>query len=178
MSTTGWKQIMQTNPMAAASDQATFWNDYLAQHPDVLHRLLADVYQLTHGTERPPTLDDLWQLVDAPRFAVVPFGQAVRDILPDRRLRWLAQEVGLHEAYVWKLLNGHRDIELKHDVQGSMRRLEAFAMALQVHPSYFMEWRRLWVMSLLDSAFSTQPTLSIGVYRRFSGFAGPRGNAR
>lgn len=177
MTATGWKKIMATNPMAAASDQASFWNDFLAEHPDVLHRLLADVYHLTHDAERPPTLDDLWELVDAPRFATVPFGQAVRDILPARRARWLANEVGLHENYLHRLLNGQREIVSIQDPQGSMRRIELFAQALQVHPSYFMEWRRLWVMSLLDAAFTEKPALSIGVYRRFSGFA-PRGNAR
>jgi len=54
------------------------------------------------------------------------------------------------------------------DPAGSMYQIEAIARVLRVHPSYFVEWRRLWILALLDDAFAAQPHLSIGVWKRFS----------
>lgn len=167
-----WQRLLDAHPRGPDSAEPEFWETYLNDNPDVLHRLLADVYHATYGSEKPPTLDDLWEMMSVPRFATIPFGQAVLDLLGDRSIRWLAQNVGIAHSQMSRYLSGARPIVSVHDHRGSMRRMEAVARALRVHPSYFMEWRRMWVMSLIDSAFSAQPALSIGMFRRFSGFEG------
>jgi len=170
---TTWQRLLNSHPLGSRSDQPDFWAEYLADHPDVLHRLLADIYQATYGSERPPTLDELWEIMATPRFTTATFGEAVLDLLEsqDRSLRWLAREVGIAAAQLSRYLSGQRPIVSVHDHRGSMRRIESVAAALHVHPSYFTEWRRLWIMSLLDSAFTAQPGLSVGIFRRYAGFA-------
>jgi hypothetical protein len=167
----GWQAFMAQHPSAASSATEEFWVDYLGEHPDVLHRLLADVYEATFGADAPPTLDDLWQLMSAqPRYASAPFGQAVVEALGDRSINWLAQQTGVSQPTLSRMVNGIKPVVNIKDVSGSMYRLERIASVLRVHPSYFAEWRRMWIMTLLDSAFTAQPTLSIGVFRRYSGF--------
>jgi hypothetical protein len=168
--TATWQKILESHPAGPRSDDPDFWEEYLAEHPDVLHRLLADVYQATYGAEKPPTLDDLWAIMATPRFTSQDFGDAVLELLGDRSIRWLAQQVGIAHPQLSRYLSGQRPIISVHDHRGSMRRIESVAQALHVHPSYFTEWRRLWIMSLIDSAFASQPSLSVGIFRRFSGF--------
>lgn len=167
---TDWQKLLDGHRSGTESTEPEFWEQYLTENPDVLNRLLADVYQATYGSEKPPTLDDLWEMMSVPRFSTLTFGDAVCDLLGDRSIRWLAGEVGIVHSQMSRYLNGSRPIVSLHDVRGSMRRIESVAKALRVHPSYFMEWRRLWVMSLIDSAFTAKPSLSIGMFRRFSGF--------
>lgn len=174
----GWKSFMAEHPLGEESGSEDFWCQYLDQNPDVLHRLLADVYQATYGAERPPSLDDLWDLMSAPRFSRAPFGEAVTDLLGSRSITWLAQQAGMAQPALSRLINGQRPIVIRNDPKGSMQRIEQVARALRVHPSYFEEWRRLWIMALLDSAFAGRPDLSIGVFRRYSGFEKSHMNGR
>lgn len=179
----GWRKVLGAHPLAGQAGDPDFWNDYLATHPDVLHRLLADIYQATHGAQRPPTLDDLWDLVSAPRFSMQPFGESVRELLAERghSIRWLALQIGIHQTVLNRTLTGENAVVSIKDPKGSMKRIEIVAAALRVHPSFFMEWRRLWIMSLLDGIFEQQPALSVEVYRRYAGLQErirPRPNAR
>jgi hypothetical protein len=170
----GWQRLLEDHPLGRHSADPEFWEHYLDEHPDVLHRLLADVFQATHGVDRPPTLDDLWDLVSTPEFSVKPFGDALHDALSGRSVRSLAVQIGIHQTLLTRYMTGERDIVSVRDPIGSMRRLELIAKALRMHPAYFAEWRRLWLMSLLDAAFTAQPALSIGVWKRFSGFGSGR----
>lgn len=156
-----------------------FWREYLTEHPDVMYRLLGDLYQASRavaGRRKPPTtkatLDDIYQLV-TPQFSNQPFGEAVKAALGSRSVSWLAQQIHVHHSQVIRLMSGEREIVSIRDPAGSMFRLEAVARALNVHPSYFLEWRRLWILSLIDDAFAEQPNLSIGVYKRFAGQLDP-----
>lgn len=176
--TDGWKEFMADHPMAQHSESEEFWAKYLNDRPDVLHRLLADVYQATYGVDHPPTLEELWDLIGHPRFSSLPFGDAVREQLGTRSIGWLAHQSGMAQPVLSRLISGQRPVVKINDPRGSMYRLEQIARALRVHPSYFTEWRRLWIMSLLDSAFTAQPSLSAGVYRRYSGFEKDRSNGR
>lgn len=163
-----WQRLLDTHPLAPQTGSSDFWEEYLADHPDVLHRLLADIYQAVYGAERPPTLDDLWALMAREEFSSKAFGDAVDDLLAGRSVRWLAQQVGVHHSVMTRFLRGERSIISVHDTKGSMQRIEAVAEALRVHPSYFGEWRRLWIMSLLDGAFANSPSLSVGIFKRFA----------
>lgn len=167
-----WRAVLASHPLAERSRDAQFWDEYLEQNPDVLHRLLADVYRATYGAEKPPSLEDLWAILDAPEFTGETFGPAVRELASRRgkSLRWVALQAHVDQKHLLRYLSGERPIVNAHDIEGSMERIESVSRALRVHPSYFMEWRRLWVMRLVDSAFTAHPDLSVEVFRRFSGF--------
>lgn len=171
----GQQNLAEAHPLAGQSDSPDFWETYLAENPDVLHRLLADVYQATFGVDKPPTLDALWDLMTgAKRFSSEPFSTAAYELLGKRSARWLALQAGVTHPTVMRYLNGERSPVNISDIPGSMARIESFAKPLKVHPAYFSEWRRLWIMQLLDAAFSQNPNLSVGVWKRFSSFENAR----
>lgn len=171
-----WQNLLRTHPLAARADDAQFWDEFLAQNPDVLNRLLADVYRVTYGADKPPSLEALWALMETPEFTGTPFAEATTELLErrGRTARWLALQTGTSHTTLNRYLRGERPIVSVHDAPGSMRRIESVAKALRVHPSYFSEWRRLWVMTLMDSAFEAHPDLSAEVFKRFSGLARSR----
>lgn len=164
----GWKRVLEQHEHGAQTEDEGFWEEYLREHPDVLHRLLADVYRMTHGTTQPPTLDQLWETVAVPAFSALPFPEAFADVLNGRSMSAIAARAGIHKTTLLRHLNGERPIVSINDPLGSMRRIEIIAEAVGVHPSYFAEWRRLWIMTLLDDAFIGRPDLSVGLYRRYT----------
>lgn len=166
----GWKRVLEQRTEDTASD--AFWEDLLRRRPDVLHRLLADVHRSAYGTARPPTLEDLWDLVGEPSFSHASFSVAFAAALGDRPMSAIAAAAGMHKETLRRFVAQERPIVSTQDPKGSMHRLEVVARALAVHPSYFSEWRRLWIMALIDGAFSDRPELSVSVYRRFSAVSG------
>lgn len=158
---------------------ADWWRDYLLEHPDVMNRMLGDLYQVaTNSKERPSTLEDLWDAV-APKFSNESFGDSVRTLLNGRSIRSLAVQVGLSHAQLVRHLTGEAPIVRVHDPVTSMRRIEQIARALRVHPSYFLDWRRLWILAAIDGAMSERPNLSIGIYQKYAQHEAPRiSNAR
>src|SRR5690606_22179243 len=93
---TGWERVEREHELREKVVDEAFWRDYLTANPDVLHRLLADLYQSSRTFKaKPPTLDDLWELV-APKFSTEPFAEAVRQLLDGRSVRWLATQINVH----------------------------------------------------------------------------------
>lgn len=173
-----WERIVREHDLGAKATDEVFWREHLRDNPEVLHRLLHDLYVSTRpDRSKPPTLDDLWDLM-APKFSTEPFGEAVHAALNGRSVRWLAREIYINLSSLQRLLSGEREIVSLRDPKGSMARIEAVARALKVHPSYFAEWRRLWVLLLISEAFEVQPNLSIGVYQRFAGHEVKHGRRR
>jgi len=164
----GWRRVLEKHPEGEATADPRFWEEILRRRPDVLHRLLADVHRSVYGAARPPTLDELWSAVAEPIFSNDPFPVAFAAALGERSMSQVASYAGMHRATLKRYVDEDRPIVSTQDPEGSMRRLEVVAKALGVHPSYFSEWRRLWVMSLIDVAFAGRPELSVSLYRRFS----------
>lgn len=153
------------------SETSEFWLALFKARPDVLHRLIADVYKIVAGTvQRVPTTDELMALFERQEFTVKPFPDAVRELLGARSVRWLAGQLGQHHNQVQRVINGERPLILVRDIEGSMIHLNEYAQALGVHPAYFAEWRRLWTLLVIEQAMNAEPSAAVGVYRRFSGF--------
>ena len=156
------------------STKPGFWEQVLTAEPDALNRLLGDLWRAVHadreaeGRVRRPSLDEVFALV-LPEFSIEPFPQALRAKLGNRSVRWLASRIHLHHSHLNRWITGQRDIVNLHDPEASLRQIEDIAAALNVAPAYFAEWRRLWVLLLIDDAFVHHPNLSIGVFQRFGG---------
>lgn len=147
-----------------------FWLDLLQRDPEVLNRLLGDLWKTVQGIRgdnRIPSLAELYEL-PLPEFSTEPFPEALRAKLGGRSLRWLAQETHITKSHMHRLAHGERPIVSLSDPRGSMAQIASIARALRVHPAYFAEWRRLWLMTLLDDAFELHPNLSIGIWTRFT----------
>jgi hypothetical protein len=167
-----WEVVARDHELMARSTDHDFWRQFLTDRPDVMYRLLGDLHQAAavikgEDPTRVPTVEELGKLVSA-QYTNEPFGDALKCLLNGRSVRWLAQQLRLHHSQITRIIRGERDIVTLRDPAGSMYQIEAIARVLRVHPSYFVEWRRLWIMALLDDAFAAQPHLSIGVWKRFS----------
>jgi transcriptional regulator with XRE-family HTH domain len=165
--------------MSDSTSTPEFWQEFFRVRPDALQMLLGDVYVISkahakgaRGGRRPAKsgdgdLDELWGLV-TPKFSTKPFGEAVRDLMGKQSLRGFAAKVGMHHQTLARLMSGERPIEKLYDPEGSMQLIEQIATGAKVHPSYFAEWRRLWLLSLLDTALAAQPNASIALFRKHS----------
>lgn len=171
-----WEDVAREHELVPRTGDQDWWQEFLSHRPDVMHRLLGDLYQAAHPhRDRLPTVEELRDLV-TPRYSNDPFPAALKELLGDRSVRWLAQQMKVHHSMITRYLRGEREIVSLHDPAGSMYRIEQVARGLRVNPSYFAEYRRLWIMTLLDSAFAAQPNLSIGVWKKFSGIGAEGSN--
>lgn len=173
-----WAESVSTDALTRSRDKR-FWEDVFIRQPDVMYAMLGDLYTITKAHERPDVrggrrarvagdLDELWEML-TPQFSTKEFGPALRDVMGNTSLRQFASAIPMHHRSLARLMDGERNIVNKHDPEGSMRTLERIAQVARVHPSYFNEWRRLWIFSTLDDVFAAHPNTSIGLIKKYAG---------
>lgn len=171
-----WAHAATQFPVTAHTQDAGFWASFFEERPGVLHQLLGDLYLITKAHQRADrrggrrsrtingNMEELWGML-TPRFATEPFGPATRELMGATSLRQFAKKVPMHHHALARLISGERPVVRPKDPEGTMRILEAVAKAGGVHPSYFLEWREVFVYNALQQAFETSPNLSITVTR-------------
>ena len=173
-----WADSVSRDLLTRSQDKQ-YWSDVFSRQPDVMYAMLGDLYTITKAHESPNVrggrrarvtgdLDELWDML-TPQFSVKPFGDALRDVMGNMSLRQFAAAIPMHHRSLARLMDGERQIVNKHDPEGSMRQLERIAQVARVHPSYFNEWRRLWIFSTLDDVFAAHPNTSIGLIKKYAG---------
>jgi hypothetical protein len=174
-----WETAAREHADIDSAATPEFWRETLARDPEIMHRLLGDLWNAAQaakgnpsGRVSTPTVDEVFRLV-IPEYSTLPFPEALKEKLEGRSIRWLAGQIHLHHSHVHRWVTGARPIVNLHDPVASMQQIESIAQALNVHAAYFAEWRRLWILLLLDDAFSLHPNLSIGVWKKFSGVGSP-----
>jgi transcriptional regulator with XRE-family HTH domain len=175
-----WATAAARYPVTAQTGSAQFWIDFFDERPGVLHQLLGDLYLITKAHQQADrrggrrsrningNLDELWGML-TPKFAVVPFDEALTDLMGEVSLRQFAKRIPMSHVQLLRLLRGDSVVVRPKDPQGSMQLLEAIARAGGVHPSYFQEWRELFVYNALHSMFERSPNLSIKVMKQLMG---------
>lgn len=155
------------------------WVEYYDRRPDMLKLLLGDIYRITKSNElevkktgrRPRAingnLDELYDML-VPKFAMVPFEKSMPELMGTMSLRAFASKIPMHHVQLSRLISGERQILKPHDPRGSMALLEVIAKAGKVSPAYFMEWRQLYVWSVLDEVLGANPNYSIGMVRQLN----------
>lgn len=150
------------------------WSDFFKERPDVLNRLLGEIYIITKTQESTHkksgrrtryingNLDELWNMI-APRYSVEPFADAVRELMGKQSLRAFAAKIPMHHHSLSRLMRGERQIVNPNDPISSMGTLEQIAKAGNVHPAFFSEWRSLYVAHAVISVMQENPNLSIGI---------------
>lgn len=147
------------------------WAGFFDQRPDVMLAILGDIYRETKAQEardggratigrRPRHINgNMQELHDmiTPRYSVEPFAVAVKELIGDRSLRAFAAKVPMNHHTLTRLMRGELPLE--------KWRLEAIAKAGKVAPSFFAEWRVMYVAEALEAAFLARPNLSIKATR-------------
>lgn len=165
----GWESVAEDHPLLVETVDSEFWRELLERQPEIMHRLLADAHKMAADNPAAiPSLEELGAMFQAPRFTNEPFEAAVRELLGDRSVRWLASKMKVHHSQVQRMISGERSLmSLRSSPSEMMERIEQFARAFSVHPAYFAEWRRLWTLGVLDQVMAMDPRMSIHFWQRF-----------
>lgn len=162
-----WEQARTLYPSAEYGSGV--WVDFFEAYPDVLTKLLGDVYRVYKaeqakkvGAGNPAggrrrsqvngNLDELWAIL-TPRFSMEPFSIAARELIGAESLRAFAMRCGMDHRELSRLLRGVS--------RPTVFWLECIARAADVHPAYFVEWRVATLVGILSEAMAKQPALSI-----------------
>jgi hypothetical protein len=153
------------------------WVDLFDERPDVMHSILGDIYAITKANQavtRKPgrrprhvngNLDELYAMI-TPTYATVPFGEAVAELIGTQSIRQFSAKIPMHYWSLIRLMRGERQIVNPYDIEASMKTLEMIAKAGKVQPSYFVEYRTLYIMAVFRDVFAAKPNVSIGLMKR------------
>lgn len=153
------------------------WVAFFDRNPDAMHQILGDIFVITKAAQatvkksgrRPRhvngSLDELYTMI-TPRYATVPFGDAMNDLIGESSIRKFAAKIPMHYWSLIRLMKGERQIINPYDVESSMITLEMIAKAGGVAPSYFLEYRTLYIMKVFRDVFAAKPNATIGLMNK------------
>ncbi len=159
------------------------WMARMGREPEVYHRLLSDILRETRAEalrregrakigRRPRvidgTLSELWAMI-TPRYANEPFAQSARALVGDASPADVEAKTKIAAATFERMLGG-QDI--------TMWRLEALARGYEVSPAYFAEWRRSYVLTVVDDLLNAHPGLSVRYARALRSAIKPEATSR
>lgn len=148
------------------------WGDLLEENPDVLHRIIADAYDVVlrdrerqqgvkhSGRRFKPTqvpIDQVIQDVFPQQYSAKPFREALVDLMAGQSQTQFARKVPCNQATLSKLLRG--------TYAPDIAMMERIALAGGQGPWYFHEWRAAYVASLVEEALLESPSTGVQAVR-------------
>lgn len=146
------------------------WNAFFGTGPGLraMGRILYDIYDELMSKEerengvrrigrRPArsavSLAELMNVVKPEEFSNEPFPEALRKLIRGRSQRVFSRKIPIDQTYLSRLLSGDRqpDLEL----------LERIATAASVPPWHFIEWRAIYLGTLITEVLTESPHLGI-----------------
>jgi DNA-binding phage protein len=94
-------------------------------------------------------------------YSLEPFKYAFRSLAGQRSIRSLARKVDLSKTQVHRLLEG--------DLEPGSYEMSQIAKAFGKHPSFFVEWRAMWITNALVQRLIDNPEASIVLYGKLKG---------
>jgi len=154
------------------------WMRRMRRDPDLFTQLLSDIYRETRAEQarrarkarigrRPKVIDgalnQLWDMV-TPNYSNDRFPEAIGAVVGDLTPEQVAKRTGLSVNAYQHMLAGE-GLE--------MWRLEALARAFEFSPSYFLEWRQAYVLTVVQELLELQPGLATRYVRALDRAVGP-----
>lgn len=90
-------------------------------------------------------------------YTLLAFPDALRILAGERSIRSLANKVKLDRSTVYRLLNGK--------IEPDPFWMRQVAAAFGKHPSYFLEWRMLYITAALMRRLEYSPETSVKLFR-------------
>lgn len=150
------------------------WNGAFTRDLDLFARVLRDILKLEQAQPGRPGPRPSLDVKDATRrmqqflgrdYSIEPFPEAFRILGADRSIRHLAAKTGLNRNTIYRFLAG---VQVPDAFE-----MEQVAGAFGKHPSYFLEYRILYIISALVSRLEWSPETTVGLYRELAtGVAG------
>lgn len=149
------------------------WINVFDDRPDIMWRILGDIYDVVKAEEdkrlgrramgrRPGrtgvTLTELYDVVFREPYSNDPFNMALNKLMTGKSLREIARLVPCDKGYLSRVLNGK--------VPLTLILMERIAVAVDIHPSYFLEWRAKYLSGLVENVLTRRPHLAIGHMER------------
>lgn len=144
------------------------WRKAFETDIDLFARLVKDILKLDQaqpGRPGPRPALDYEQGVARLRqymgqdYAMDEFPVALKALANGRSIRSLARKTGLSKNHIHRLLTG--------DIEPDAFAMTEIARAFDKHPSFFLEWRAMWVANAIVNRMVSQPESSVALYRRF-----------
>lgn len=162
----GWEDAS-----AIAETQGKEWEQMLTSNPKVLWGLVADVVKAVKAAEgdrktgrRPAasvtSLDELYELLFPKRYESSPFPVALHMALGSKSQRTFAEEVGINQATISRLLSGK--------TPPTVEMMERAAYVLKIPPTYFAEYRAMKLAQILTDVLMANPEMTVEALRRFA----------
>lgn len=155
------EQIRQRFPEVENLD----WKSALSKDDGLFARVLRDMLKLEQavpGRSGPrPSLDqddasDRLDRLFGRDFTHEPFPEALKKLTKGASIRAIADRSGLNRNVVYRLMTGEMEPDGFH--------LTQIAEAWNKHPSYFLEWRILYITKAFASRLEWSPEASVSVY--------------
>lgn len=163
-----WQRARERVPYADGGH----WRDLLEENPEVLHRIIADAYDVVlreeekangarrSGRRPKPSqvpLGEVMEKIFPEQYSFEPFPRALVQLIGERSQRQFARQVPCDQATLSKLTRGH--------YIPSLPMMERLALAGGKGPWYFMEWRAGYIGALVADALTSSPSTCVQVIR-------------
>lgn len=148
------------------------WLEVFSRNEDIMWAIVGDIYSAVKDEEardagvrrvgrRPArsstSLEDVWSTVFPKQYTMDPFPEALGKLMGERSIRAFALKIPCHYSTLSRLRAGL--------VAPDMAMLESIAAAAKVSPSYFVEWRAMYVGALITRVLTEQPNMGITALR-------------
>lgn len=143
------------------------WRKAFESDIDLFARLVKDILKLDQaqpGRPGPRPALDYEQGVARLRqymgqdYSMEPFEASLKNLANGRSIRALARKTGLSKNHIHRLLTG--------EIEADAYAMREIARAFDKHPSFFAEWRAMWVANAIVERLMNQPESSIVLYRK------------
>lgn len=139
---------------------------------DAMGKILYDIYDEVRSAEernaglrrigrRPGrsavSLQEVMSVVLPAEFTNDPLPVALSRLIGHRSQRQFARRIPVTQSHLSRILSGER--------KPNLEQLERIAMAANVQPWFFVEWRAMYVATLLGEVLAESPNLSIAALR-------------
>lgn len=157
------KLIEQEFPSTKSLD----WKRAFDADIDLFGRIIRDILKIGDNQPgRPGPRPQLDEETAAQRFrelmgddyTVLPFADAFRALAGDRSIRHVATKTGLDRNAVDRLMKG--------TIQPDAYQMEKVAAGFGRDPSYFLEYRMLFISAALLDKMASSPESTVGLYRK------------
>lgn len=149
------------------------WVKVFDANPDIMWKIIGDIYDAVKTEQekeagirrmgrRPArqgtSMEEVYRTIFPQQYSMEPFPVALAGLLKGRSQRQFAPKVPVNQATISRLLSG----QLTPD----MVMLERIALAAKVPPHYFVEYRALFVGSLITRVLTDQPNMGVSAVKR------------
>jgi transcriptional regulator with XRE-family HTH domain len=165
--TADWEKAKDRYP--TTGDDEAAWAKVLTEHPDVMFSVIAYIVKVVKATDGPRktgrrpgvtglSFDDVWDVLYPERFTLVPLVEALPALMVGRSQHQVAPTVPCNQATLSRIIAGKLVPDLSL--------LRALAVALNVPPTYFIEYRAGRLAQIIQQALIEQPTMSVTLLKQ------------